>query len=85
MLLAQRRRPLEVEAEMERSDHPLPTGTITFLFTNIQGSTPLWERDPDAMREAVARYHAILYAAAAWERPLGRHGVRGAPLKNDWR
>jgi class 3 adenylate cyclase len=64
MLLAQRRRPLEVKAEMESSDHPLPTGTITFLFTDIQGSTPLWEHDPDAMREAVARHHAILYTAA---------------------
>jgi class 3 adenylate cyclase len=64
MLLAQRRRPLEVEAGMESSDHPLPTGTITFLLTDIQGSTPLWGRDPDAMREAVARHHAILCAAA---------------------
>jgi class 3 adenylate cyclase len=25
----------------------LPTGTVTFLFTDIQGSTPLWERAPE--------------------------------------
>jgi hypothetical protein len=30
----------------------LPTGTITFLFTDIEGSTPLWEQHPDAMRRA---------------------------------
>jgi predicted ATPase/class 3 adenylate cyclase len=42
----------------------LPTGTVTFLFTDIEGSTPLWERDPAAMGAAVARHHAILHAAA---------------------
>ena len=26
-----------------------PTGTVTFLFTDIEGSTRLWERDPQAM------------------------------------
>jgi class 3 adenylate cyclase len=25
----------------------LPSGTVTFLFTDIEGSTALWERDPD--------------------------------------
>ena len=29
----------------------LPTGTITFLFTDIEGSTPLWEKYPAAMRD----------------------------------
>jgi len=27
----------------------LPTGTITFLFTDIQSSTPLWESHPEQM------------------------------------
>src|SRR3954466_4322235 len=37
----------------------LPSGTVTFLFTDIEGSTRLWERDAPAMREAVARHLAI--------------------------
>ena len=41
----------------------LPTGIVTFLFTDIEGSTPLWEREPDAMRQALARHDAILRQA----------------------
>ncbi len=37
-----------------------PSGTVTFLFSDIEGSTPLWEREPDQMRLAVARHDAIL-------------------------
>ncbi|HEX9369776.1 MAG TPA: adenylate/guanylate cyclase domain-containing protein [Roseiflexaceae bacterium] len=38
----------------------LPGGTLTFLFTDIEGSTRLWEQQPDAMRAALARHDAIL-------------------------
>ena len=41
----------------------LPTGTVTFLFTDIEGSTRLWERFPDEMPAAVARHDAILRKA----------------------
>src|SRR5215207_8246865 len=41
----------------------LPSGTVTFLFTDIEGSTRLWERDPDAMRAAVARHDDLLGSA----------------------
>ena len=37
-----------------------PTGTVTFLFTDIQGSTRLWEQAPDAMRPALARHDHLL-------------------------
>jgi predicted ATPase/class 3 adenylate cyclase len=38
----------------------LPSGTVTFLFTDIEGSTRLWEQQPEAMRIALARHDAIL-------------------------
>src|SRR5262249_52364166 len=38
----------------------LPGGTVTFLFTDIEGSTRLWERCPDAMRLTLARHDMIL-------------------------
>ena len=37
--------------------------TLTFLFTDIEGSTRLWEAHPRAMRVALARHDAILRAA----------------------
>jgi predicted ATPase/class 3 adenylate cyclase/Tfp pilus assembly protein PilF len=43
-----------------RADSPLPTGTVTFLFTDIEGSTTLWEQHPDAMRVALALHDALL-------------------------
>ena len=33
-----------------------PSGTVSLLFTDIEGSTSLWERDPDGMRRALARH-----------------------------
>ncbi len=38
----------------------LPTGTVTFLFTDIEGSTRLWESDREAMASTLARHDAIL-------------------------
>jgi class 3 adenylate cyclase len=38
----------------------LPTGTVTFLFTDIEGSTTRWEHHPQAMREVIARHDALL-------------------------
>jgi len=38
----------------------LPTGTVTFLFTDLEGSTRLWEDDPDAMSAAMVRHDALL-------------------------
>jgi predicted ATPase/class 3 adenylate cyclase/tetratricopeptide (TPR) repeat protein len=43
----------------------LPTGTVTFLFTDIEGSTQLWEQHPEWMQHAYARQEAILRAAFA--------------------
>lgn len=41
----------------------LPFGTVTFFFTDIEGSTRLWEQHPDAMRLALARHDSLLRAA----------------------
>lgn len=41
----------------------LPTGTVTFLFTDLEGSTRLWDEHPAAMREAVARHDVLLRRA----------------------
>ncbi|MGH3144565.1 MAG: ATP-binding protein, partial [Rubrobacter sp.] len=38
----------------------LPTGTVTFLFTDVEGSTRMWERAPETMSAALARHDAVL-------------------------
>ena len=40
-----------------------PTGTFTFFFTDIEGSTQLWELHPEAMKFALSRHDAILRTA----------------------
>src|SRR5438270_7269027 len=40
----------------------LPTGTVTFLFTDIEGSTRLWEEHRDAMRAALLQHDDLLRA-----------------------
>ena len=40
-----------------------PLGMVTFLFSDIQGSTQLWEAQPGSMPAALARHDAILQAA----------------------
>ncbi|MCJ7438879.1 MAG: adenylate/guanylate cyclase domain-containing protein [Acidimicrobiia bacterium] len=50
-------------ADGQRTAKPvttLPTGTVTFLFTDLEGSTRLWEEHPEAMRAALARHDEIL-------------------------
>ena len=41
----------------------LPSGTVTFLFTDIEGSTKLAQQYPDAMPVLLARHHEILRQA----------------------
>src|SRR5271166_403147 len=44
--------------------HPagLPTGKVTFLFTDVEGSTNRWEQHHDAMEAAVARHDVLIRA-----------------------
>src|SRR5262245_19547443 len=53
----------------------LPTGTVTFLFTDIEGSTARWEGQPEAMRVALARHDALVRAAI-----VGHHGHVVKPM-----
>ncbi|MGV3722804.1 MAG: adenylate/guanylate cyclase domain-containing protein, partial [Actinomycetota bacterium] len=38
----------------------LPTGAITYFFTDIEGSTGLWERHPESMRRALVRHDELV-------------------------
>ena len=41
----------------------LPSGTIAFLFTDIEGSTRLWDQNPKAMQAAVEQHNILLVEA----------------------
>jgi len=47
----------------------LPTGTVTFLMTDVEGSTRLWEEHRDVMGAAIERHDALIAAA------VNEHGV----------
>lgn len=49
-------------------NHTLPAGIVTFLFTDIEGSTDLAQLYPDEMPELLARHHAILHQAVTFHR-----------------
>ena len=42
-----------------------PSGTVTFLFTDIEGSTRLWQDDEEAMRAALARHDELVRRVVA--------------------
>ena len=60
-----------------------PTGTLTFLFTDVQGSTQLWEQYPDQMRVAMTRHDELIEVAVEQQggqlvRPRGEGDSRFA-------
>ena len=58
---------MELESSRVR-DLQLPAGTVTFLLTDIEGSTRLWESAAEAMAMAVPRSYVLI------EQAIGRHG-----------
>src|SRR4026208_767024 len=50
-------------ASAGQSGQRLPSGTVTFLFTDIEDSTKLWEMYPEAMHSGLAKHDAILKKA----------------------
>ena len=53
------------EPEAQTRTAALPSGTVTFLFTDIEGSTQRWAQHREAMREAVARHEQIIKDAVS--------------------
>ncbi|UCC53338.1 MAG: hypothetical protein JSV68_05085, partial [Anaerolineaceae bacterium] len=48
---------------LENAVTELPGGTLSFLFTDIESSTRLWEQHPEPMRRALERHDALLRRA----------------------
>ena len=57
-------------AEPYRASTPLTTGTVTFLFSDIEGSTALWEQDGGRMSQALAAHDLLARRAVE-----SHHGV----------
>lgn len=53
---------------MNRYGRPAPTGTLTILLTDVEGSTKLWEEHAESMRAAIGRHHKLVLGA------IERHG-----------
>src|ERR1700755_3148054 len=63
MVCDRRRRMLAGMSDADWSDvgvSDLPTGTVTLLLADVEGSTRLWETQPDEMTAAVARLDRTL-------------------------
>jgi len=78
---------LLVNSTLEESElYPsqmLPSGTLTFLFTDIEGSTLLWEQYPEQMRGAMRRHDTLIESAVRQQaglvvRPRGEGDSRFA-------
>jgi class 3 adenylate cyclase len=58
----------------------LATGTVTFLFTDVEGSTVPWEQHPEAMRVALDRLDSVLkQSIRQHKRFCFRDGATGWP------
>jgi uncharacterized protein DUF4062 len=55
--------PASLARQDEGGEPELPAGTVTFLLTDIEGSTRLWESVPDAMEVALERHNRLVTGA----------------------
>ncbi len=64
----------------------LPSGTVTFLFTDIEGSTRLWEEQPEQATRLVADHDRIMqttveaHGVGCSRQPAGGPSHRTPPL-----
>jgi hypothetical protein len=67
---------------MREPDHDLPTGTVTFLFSDIEGSTELVQRlDPQTYRDLLEQHNRLL-RTAFWPMAASSAAPRAMP---SWR
>jgi TolB-like protein/class 3 adenylate cyclase/Tfp pilus assembly protein PilF len=57
--------PMPASTQAHDPAEPRPVGTVTFLFTDIEGSTRLWEHDRAAMEVALPRHDALIRQSIA--------------------
>lgn len=50
----------KIESTGTGDDSELPTGIITYLFTDVEGSTRLWQQYPEEMKTVMASHDALL-------------------------
>jgi predicted ATPase/class 3 adenylate cyclase len=50
---------VDLKLQSQLVDPKLPSGTVTFLFGDVEGSTRLWERNPDGMAKALKRHDQL--------------------------
>src|SRR4051794_11801765 len=48
-----------------RSGQDRPSGVVTFLFTDVEGSTEAWEADHEAMDRRMRRHHELIDGGGA--------------------
>ncbi|MCH7737440.1 MAG: zinc ribbon domain-containing protein [Chloroflexi bacterium] len=53
----------QLRRDPDARESELPEGLITYLFTDVQGSTPLWQRYPQEMRAVMARHDSLMTSA----------------------
>ena len=77
-MLTRRSRPISGCVTCERSGTVIggTVGKVTFLFTDVEGSTRLWAADKDAMSASLSVHDAILRGAIEGP-PQGDRGERG--------
>jgi class 3 adenylate cyclase len=61
---------VEVRCSWDTSSVGALSGTVTFLFTDVEGSTRLWDSEPETMRAALARHDEIVRSS------IDSHGGR---------
>src|SRR5574341_1700982 len=53
------------EKDFSSASPSLPSGVLTFLFTDIEGSTRLWEKYPVQMRADMVRHDVLIETCVA--------------------